>query len=62
VGGCTSNDQAVEHGDAGKFGVKAVAALQGKPTTPKIGTKFTIITTANLNSAASQAAIYKTSC
>ena len=41
---------------------QAVAALSGKPTTPKIGTKFTIITTANLNSAASQAAIYKTSC
>jgi ribose transport system substrate-binding protein len=41
---------------------QAVAALQGKPTTPKIGTKFTIITSANLNSAASQAAIYKTSC
>ena len=41
---------------------QAVAALEGKPTTPKIGTKFTIITTANLKSAASQAAIYKTSC
>jgi len=41
---------------------QAVAALSGKPTTPKIGTKFTIITKANLNSAASQAAIYKTSC
>ena len=41
---------------------QAVAALSGKPTTPKIGTKFTIITNANLNSAASQAAIYKTSC
>ena len=41
---------------------QAVAALQGKPTTKKIGTKFTIITKANLNSAASQAAIYKTSC
>ena len=41
---------------------QAIAALQGKATTPKIGTKFTIITTANLNSAASQAAIYKTSC
>ena len=41
---------------------QAVAALSGKPTTPTIGTKFTIITTANLNSAASQAAIYKTSC
>ena len=41
---------------------QAVAALSGKPTTAKIGTKFTIITKANLNSAASQAAIYKTSC
>src|SRR5450756_423226 len=41
---------------------QAVAALQGKTTTPKIGTKFTIITSANLKSAASQAAIYKTSC
>ena len=41
---------------------QAVAALQGKPTTPKIGTKFTIITSANLDTAASQAAIYKTSC
>jgi ribose transport system substrate-binding protein len=41
---------------------QAVAALSGKTTTPKIGTKFTIITNANLKSAASQAAIYKTSC
>jgi ribose transport system substrate-binding protein len=41
---------------------QAYAALTGKPTTPKIGTKFTIITKANLNTAASQAAIYKTSC
>jgi ribose transport system substrate-binding protein len=41
---------------------QAIAALTGKPTTPKIGTKFTIITSANLSSAASQAAIYKTSC
>src|SRR3984957_18020587 len=41
---------------------QAVDALTGKTTTPKIGTKFTIITTANLSSAASQAAIYKTSC
>ncbi len=41
---------------------QAVAALTGKPTTAKIGTKFTIITNANLNSAASQAAIYKTKC
>ena len=41
---------------------QAYAALTGKPTTPKIGTKFTIITKDNLNTAASQAAIYKTSC
>ena len=41
---------------------QAVAALTGKTTTPKIGTKFTIITSANLSSAASQAAIYKTKC
>jgi ribose transport system substrate-binding protein len=41
---------------------QAIDALTGKPTTPKIGTKFTIITTSNLSSAASQAAIYKTSC
>jgi ribose transport system substrate-binding protein len=41
---------------------QAYAALTGKATTPKIGTKFTIITKDNLNSAASQAAIYKTSC
>ena len=41
---------------------QAVAALSGKPTTKKIGTKFTIINKANLSSAASQAAIYKTSC
>jgi ribose transport system substrate-binding protein len=41
---------------------QAVAALTGKATTPKIGTKFTIITAANLNTPASQAAIYKTSC
>jgi ribose transport system substrate-binding protein len=41
---------------------QAVNALQGKPTTKKIGTKFAIITKANLNTAASQAAIYKTKC
>jgi ribose transport system substrate-binding protein len=41
---------------------QAYAALTGKQTDPKIGTKFTIITKANLNSAASQAAVYKTSC
>ena len=41
---------------------QAYAALTGKPTTAKIGTKFTIINKDNLSSAASQAAIYKTSC
>jgi ribose transport system substrate-binding protein len=41
---------------------QAYAALTGKATTAKIGTKFTIITKDNLNSAASQAAIYKTAC
>jgi ribose transport system substrate-binding protein len=49
-----------------QIGVDAVDqmtnALQGKPVTAKIGTKSTIITAANLKSAASQAAIYKTSC
>ena len=41
---------------------QAYAALTGKATTPKIGTKFTIINKDNLSSAASQAAIYKTAC
>jgi ribose transport system substrate-binding protein len=41
---------------------QAYKALTGKPTTPKIGTKFTIITQANLTSPQSQAAIYKTAC
>ncbi len=41
---------------------QAYAALTGKPTTPKIGTSFTIITQANESSPQSQAAIYKTSC
>jgi ribose transport system substrate-binding protein len=41
---------------------QAYAALTGKPTTAKIGTKFTIITQANVASPQSQAAIYKTSC
>ena len=41
---------------------QAYAALTGKQTDPKIGTKFTIITQANLTSPQSQAAIYKTSC
>jgi hypothetical protein len=33
-----------------------------RPTTQKIGTMFAIITNANLNTAASQAAPYQTSC
>jgi ribose transport system substrate-binding protein len=41
---------------------QAYKALTGKPTTAKIGTKFTIITQANEASPQSQAAIYKTSC
>jgi ribose transport system substrate-binding protein len=41
---------------------QAVNALQGKAAVKKIGTKFAIITKDNLSSAASQAAIYKTSC
>jgi ribose transport system substrate-binding protein len=41
---------------------QAINSLTGKPVTAKIGTKFTIINSANLNSAASQAAIYKTAC
>jgi ribose transport system substrate-binding protein len=41
---------------------QAVNALEGKAVTAKIGTGSTIITTANLKSAASQAAIYKTGC
>jgi ribose transport system substrate-binding protein len=41
---------------------QAINALTGKPVTAKIGTKFTIITSSNLTSAASQAAIYKTAC
>jgi ribose transport system substrate-binding protein len=41
---------------------QALNALTGKPTTAKIGTKFTIITQANMTSPQSQAAIYKTAC
>ena len=41
---------------------QALNALTGKPTTAKIGTKFTIITQANESSPQSQAAIYKTAC
>jgi ribose transport system substrate-binding protein len=47
--------------DIGKQGVEqALAALQGKPTTPKIGTDFAVITKDNL--AENQDALYKSSC
>ena len=41
---------------------QAIKALKGQPTTPKIGTGFTIITKDNLNSAEGKAAAYKASC
>jgi ribose transport system substrate-binding protein len=45
----------------GKDGVdQALAALQGKPTTKKIGTGFTVITKDNL--AQNQSALYKSTC
>jgi ribose transport system substrate-binding protein len=47
--------------DIGKQGVEqALAALQGKSTTPKIGTDFAVITKDNL--ADNQDALYKSSC
>ncbi|HEX3792750.1 MAG TPA: ABC transporter substrate-binding protein [Pseudonocardiaceae bacterium] len=47
----------------GKDGVdQAIAALKGQPTTKSIGTGFTVLTAANLNTPAGQAAIYKTKC
>ncbi len=47
--------------DIGKQGVEqALAALQGKTTTPKIGTDFAVITKDNL--AENQDALYKSSC
>jgi ribose transport system substrate-binding protein len=47
--------------DIGKQGVEqALAALQGKPTTPKIGTDFAVISKDNL--AENQDALYKSSC
>src|SRR3954449_2760332 len=47
--------------DIGKQGVEqALAALQGKPTTPKIGTDFAVITKDNLDQ--NQDALYKSSC
>src|SRR3954462_5671677 len=47
--------------DIGKQGVEqALAALEGKPTTPKIGTDFAVITKDNLTE--NQDALYKSSC
>jgi ribose transport system substrate-binding protein len=47
--------------DIGKQGIEqAVAALEGKPTTPKIGTDFAVITKDNL--AENADALYKSSC
>jgi ribose transport system substrate-binding protein len=47
--------------EIGKQGVdQALAALQGKPTTKKIGTGFTVITKDNLDQ--NQAALYKSTC
>jgi ribose transport system substrate-binding protein len=47
--------------DIGKQGVEqALAALQGKPTTPKIGTDFAVISKDTL--ADNQDALYKSSC
>jgi ribose transport system substrate-binding protein len=47
--------------DIGKQGVaQALAALEGKPTTPKIGTDFAVITKDNLTE--NQDALYKSSC
>ena len=53
---------AQQPGTIGKDGVQqAIKALKGEPTTPKIGTGFTIITKANLNGAG-KAAAYKANC
>jgi ribose transport system substrate-binding protein len=47
----------------GQDGVKqALNAANGKPVTASIGTPLTAITQANQNSAAAQAAVYKSSC
>lgn len=54
---------AQQPGTIGTDGVKqAVAALKGESTTKAIQTSFTIVTQANLNTAESQAALYKSSC
>ncbi len=41
---------------------QAIDALDGKPVTAKIGTSFSILTQANLDTAAGKAAIYATAC
>jgi ribose transport system substrate-binding protein len=47
----------------GQDGVEqAVNALDGKPVTANIGTPLVTITRSNMNSAASKAAVYKSSC
>ena len=47
----------------GQDGVEqAVNSLEGKPVTANIGTPLVTITRQNMNSAASQAAVYKSSC
>lgn len=54
---------AQQPGVIGKDAVdQAVAALKGQPVTKKIGTEFTVLTKANLNTPAGQAAVYKSSC
>lgn len=54
---------AQQPGTIGKDGVEqAINALQGKPVTAKIQTGFTIVTKDNLDSSASQAALYKSAC
>jgi ribose transport system substrate-binding protein len=47
----------------GRNGVdQAVAALKGQPVTKSIGTGFTVLTQANLNTPQGQAAVYKSGC
>lgn len=54
---------AQQPGVIGKDAVdQAVASLKGQSVTKKIGTEFTVLTKDNLNTAAGQAAIYKSSC
>ncbi|WP_226350603.1 MULTISPECIES: ABC transporter substrate-binding protein [unclassified Pseudonocardia] len=54
---------AQQPGTIGTDGVQqAVDAIEGKPTEAKIQTDFTIITAQNLDSPASQAAVYKSDC